>query len=211
MLLRHHRGGPGRARCAVRRRGPKGVGSTVRTTRWSPRGRTRGSVRLSTSLHRSGRTGLGSSRPGPPDPLYMIEGGFEEGRDLVVAQGVHPAPAGSLDPDQIVLAQHSELVGDRGLLHAEQLSELANRSRPADEDVQDLDPARSGQPRTWRRQPGWPVHRAGGDPRSSCRCRSVHLSEITASPPGADSQMPGTSHGTRVEPTSSRSSAEGAS
>ena len=60
----------------------------------------------------------------------MADGLVDERRDVLVVQGVQALASVTLGHHQPMLAQDAQLVGDRRLLHADRLHELADRVRP---------------------------------------------------------------------------------
>ena len=58
--------------------------------------------------------------------LDMVQPGAEQIRNVVVVDGVHAAPSVPLSLDQLMLAQHPQLMRDRRLLHPQRLDQLAD-------------------------------------------------------------------------------------
>lgn len=91
------------------------------------------------------RSGSGCVTDSEAQMLGVVDSFIQQHRDMVVEQGVNHGAAGSLPDDQAEVAQHSQLVRDRRLLHPDGGRQLTDGRRPLTETAQDTQPARGSQ------------------------------------------------------------------
>jgi hypothetical protein len=77
--------------------------------------------------------------------LDVVDGLVQEHRHVVVIQTVDGALAGPGAGDQAEVAQQAQLVGDRGLLHADRLGQAGHRAGRLAQPGEDQQAARGGQ------------------------------------------------------------------
>lgn len=66
---------------------------------------------------------------------------LQEIGDVRVVQGVEDVAPAALANDEPEMAQHPQLVGDRGLLHLQRVGQLTDAAGAVDQAREDLDPA----------------------------------------------------------------------
>jgi hypothetical protein len=77
--------------------------------------------------------------------LDVVDGLVQEHCHVVVIQAVDDALAGPGAGDQAEVAQQAQLVGDRGLLHADRLGQAGHAARRLAQPGEDQQPAGRGQ------------------------------------------------------------------
>src|SRR5579884_819496 len=75
----------------------------------------------------------------------MGDGLSEQGADVIVVNRIDHLAAIALADHEAEVAQHSQLLGDRRLLHTDLVSEVSHRAGTGRESAEDADP-------TWRRE-----------------------------------------------------------